>query len=206
MRWLTMGLWLALIGLSPSASLAQTVWTGPQIAFAKADFTDPFAPESQDLLAPGVAISRGDSMGIFNPLSESGFDVLVSPAGTEWAFPHNNPGATISAANYAMLVFDVWRDAHGGAAAATVGQPAVVHLVAEDVYLDLSFTSYSGGGTGGGFSYTRNTPASVPGPGVALRLVLAAGLAARARIGPRSHAVSRALDAAPRDSGVRSGG
>ena len=47
-----------------------------------------------------------------------------------------------------------------------VGRDAVVHLITEDIYLDLKFTSWNGGHTspGGGFSYVRST-APVPEPG-----------------------------------------
>jgi hypothetical protein len=36
-----------------------------------------------------------------------------------------------------------------------VGHDAVVHLVSEDVFIDIKFTAFTGGGEGGGFSYER---------------------------------------------------
>jgi len=46
-----------------------------------------------------------------------------------------------------------------------VGQPAVLHLVSENIYLSITFTSW--GGVGGSYSYDRSTPSvSVPEPPV----------------------------------------
>jgi hypothetical protein len=33
----------------------------------------------------------------------------------------------------------------------------VVHLITDDIYLDIKFTSWTGGGNGGGFTYERST-------------------------------------------------
>ena len=46
----------------------------------------------------------------------------------------------------------------------TVGRPMVVHLVDEDIYLQLTFKSWTDGAGlgGGGFSYVRSTPAGTP--------------------------------------------
>jgi hypothetical protein len=65
--------------------------------------------------------------------------------------------------------------------------PGVVHLISDDIYLDINFTSWTQGGdvNGGGFSYTRSTPGAspVPEPATATLLVLgaAAGMAVRRR-------------------------
>ncbi|MEO6035718.1 MAG: Ig-like domain-containing protein [Verrucomicrobiota bacterium] len=42
---------------------------------------------------------------------------------------------------------------------ATIGLNAVVHLVSEDIYIDIKFTSW--GGSAGGFAYQRSTEGSV---------------------------------------------
>jgi hypothetical protein len=46
----------------------------------------------------------------------------------------------------------------------SVGVDAVVHLITDDIYLSLKFTSWSASGSGGGFSYERSTPGSGPPP------------------------------------------
>ena len=33
----------------------------------------------------------------------------------------------------------------------------IVHLITDDIYIDIKFTAFSGGGPGGGFSYQRST-------------------------------------------------
>ena len=33
----------------------------------------------------------------------------------------------------------------------------VVHLITEDIYIDIKFTAWTGGGNGGGFTYERST-------------------------------------------------
>lgn len=176
--WLPVSMLICAAAIGTRAA-AQTVWTGPPIEFVRPSGADPTDPASQDLLVPGVAITRGETGGVYNAALEDFFDALVSPADTEWAFVANNPGETVEAANFLNLSFADWKTAHGGNPMATVGQSAVLHILSADVYIDLTFTSFTGGGTGGGFSYTRST---VPEPATGLLLGGAlAVLAARRR-------------------------
>ncbi len=163
-----------------SGAAAATIWSGPTIDFVKPDFGDPNDPANRDLIIPGVVeLTRANSSGLYNHAVEAGYVVGVSPADTEWAFVANNPGETVEAANFLNLSFADWKTAHGGNPMATVGQSAVLHILSADVYIDLTFTSFTGGGTGGGFSYTRST---VPEPATGLLLGGAlAVLAARRR-------------------------
>lgn len=160
---------IALLGAS-AASAAPAVWTGPTISFAKASGSDFTLPANQDQLTTNVALTRGNSQGMINILAESSFS-SSSPAGTLWATSINNPGDTISAMNWAALDFTTWTAAYGNSVGNNIlNHNAVVHLVDDDIYLDLSFTAFQGGG-GGGFAYIRSTP--VPEP--ATSLILAAG-------------------------------
>jgi hypothetical protein len=135
------------------------VYTGYSVAFAKAAFADGTLPENQDRIVYDVAITRGSSRGIFNVAQEQSYQDSLSPQGTAWAFPYNNPGATLSAATWSQLVFQPWQTAHGGAGSgppATVGQNAVLHLVDQDIYLDIRFTAWGmSASSGGSFSYDR---------------------------------------------------
>lgn len=161
------------ISLACGASAA-TVWSGPTIDFTKPAFGDPDDLANRDRIVPGVVeLTRGDSSGLYNHALEAGYVVDVSPADTEWAFETNNPGESVAATNFMSLSFADWRTAHGGNPMATIGQNAVLHIVSADIYLDLTFTSFAGGGSGGGFSYTR---ATVPEPttGILLGVALAA--------------------------------
>lgn len=151
----------------PSVALAQTVWTGPLTSFSKSGFDDPTLPANQDMVVPGVVqITRGSEMGIYNAASETGFSAAVSPADTEWAFPNNNPGLTVEASNFAALSFAAWRAAHGGNPPTTVGQPAVMHILSQDIYLDVTFTDWGSIELTGdaSFAYDRATPVIIPGP------------------------------------------
>jgi hypothetical protein len=45
----------------------------------------------------------------------------------------------------------------GGNPPSMVNQNMVVHLITDDIYIDLKFTSWSSSSSGGGFSYQRST-------------------------------------------------
>ncbi len=146
--------------MSGVASAAPLIYSGYTITFSKGEWADYTLPENQDAILPDIIITRTESMGIFNIATEEIFDLNFSPEGTAWAFPFNNPGATISAANWESLVFEDWQTANGGPGAsgppATVGQDAAVHLVEQDIYLDIRFTDWGIGMEAGGyFAYER---------------------------------------------------
>jgi hypothetical protein len=137
---------------------AQSVWSGASYPFTKLDSTDPSESENQDRITSNVWMTRGSSGGIYNIAQESFYDSL-SPFDTEWATDLNNPGDTIAAANWANLDFAIWIDAYGGPGGGTlparlIGRNAVVHLISDDIYLDLQFTGWTAQGAGG-FSYLR---------------------------------------------------
>jgi hypothetical protein len=148
--------------LAPAICGAQTIWNGPTISFAKVAFGDPGDAANQDRLTDNVWLTRGVNQGIFNAATESSYSGS-SPADTEWAY-----GTT---ADIGSLSFDSWVDWHGGNPGSSVGQDAVLHLISDDIYLDIHFLSWGGGmGNGGTFSYERAT--NVPEPtGVVLALV-----------------------------------
>jgi hypothetical protein len=159
---------LAVIGL-PFASPAPVIWDGPDTTFSKAAFADPALPANQDHLTPGVAFTRANSQGLFNIILEQNYSANSSPAGTSWAFRGLNGNPTsagdITAGNYESLTFTDWETALGGQQNLQpniVNRPGVVHLIAEDIYADIMFTSWGSGGSGGAFSYVRTTPVPEP--------------------------------------------
>jgi hypothetical protein len=149
-----------------------TLWTGPNITFTKANGANPSLAPNQDRLTSTDWITRSSSQGLFNAHEEGGFSHFFSPSDTEWADG--------SLANYASLTYHDWntwaKGVHGGPPT-TIGVPAVVHLTSEDIYFSIKFTSWTSGGAGGGFSYTRSTPSVVPEPSAGLLLLTGLALA-----------------------------
>lgn len=146
---------------------AQTVWTGPSISFTKPDGADPTLPANQDAIVPGVSITRGNTRGLYNIAVEGFFLLGTSPADTEWAWGLNNPAlpdSEIRAANHVALQFDDWTTAHGQQPLATLGRPGVLHIVSQNIYIDITMTAWTSLGSGGGFAYTRSTPPPRPVP------------------------------------------
>jgi hypothetical protein len=145
---LALGLWAMAF-----AAEAATIWSGPKITFSHAAGANPNDPASQDRMTPAVWITRGNTMGIFNARTET-FYSGSSPADTEWAY-----GTT---ANLTNLTFRPWVAWNGSNPPGSVGRDAVVHLISEDIYIDIKFTEW--GGTGGRFAYQRSTPSGGPQP------------------------------------------
>jgi len=159
----------------PVASMAQTVWSGFDIGFSKANFANPTLPENQDRITDDVWLTRSATQGLFNIRTESGYSA-TSPAGTEWAtgFMLSNMGKTIAATNWDNLNFTTWMSAYGGGGSLAfniTNFDAVVRLVGDDmttdddIYLDLRFTNWAvGSAAGGGFAYMRSMEPITPAP------------------------------------------
>lgn len=152
---------ILLISFGQLAS-AQTIWDGPEISFSKDAFADWTLPENQDRITDSVWITRASTRGFFNAISEV-TQGGASPVGTAWA-----PGTT---ADLGSLTFLTWLEVFGtsgpfGGPPSTVGEDFVLHLTAEDIYIDLTITEWGiGNGGGGSFSYTRTTAPTTSGPG-----------------------------------------
>jgi hypothetical protein len=154
----------------PFLSEAAVIWDGPETTFTKPGSADWTQPVNQDHLTPGIALTRADTQGLINIVLEPSYSG-ASPAGTTWAFRglngNSSSASEITSANYGNLTFSSWQTALGGPgqlAANILNRPGVIHLVSEDIYLDVMFTAWSDGRNegGGGFSYTRTTPVPEP--------------------------------------------
>ncbi len=131
-----------------------TVWNGDVITFTKSDYADWTLEANQDRITSNIWLTRKDNQGLFNIYNEAGFEYFYSPYGTEWAY-----GTT---ANYASLEYSDWQNMSGGIPPSAVNKDAVLHLINEHIYIDIKFTSWSEGSTGGGFSYQRSTDPNLP--------------------------------------------
>jgi hypothetical protein len=174
----SVAVWLYLVSICvvvEQTSAAPVVWSGATLTFSKASGADPLLPANQDHLTDNVRLTRNDTQGLLNAaLDCDAFGCIYSdnsPAGTEWATQLQNPSATIAATNWAALNFVDWEVAYGDRrllVSNIVSFPAVVHLITDDIYLDVMFTQWGAHGAGG-FAYQRSTP--VPEPTTLLMLV-----------------------------------
>jgi len=144
---------LTAVFAAATAAHAQDVFTGLDVEYVQDGFTDINLPENQDGITGNVWITRGVGQGIFNIAQEPSFTGMggssPSPIGTRWARG--------SAADHASLTFSTWGVVHENAPPLLVGQDLVVHLVDDDIYIDLRFTAWgSGAGLGGSFAYLRS--------------------------------------------------
>ena len=154
--------------ISTQSVYAATVWNGPEVFFEK-------NTDGQDFITDQVILARGFTAGIYNAAQESGFS-SGSPADTEWAFANNlNVGKDVSAANYQDLFFTDWRSAVKSNPPSVVGVDAVLHLISEDIFIDIRFTDWGiGPDSGTNFAYYRAS--EVPLPGALGFFILSVGL------------------------------
>ncbi|MFH2091120.1 MAG: hypothetical protein ABIJ31_02045 [Pseudomonadota bacterium] len=142
--------------VEPEGAGGPKIWTGSTISFTKPDGADWTDPANQDTIVPGTTITRQDDQGIFNININEGYNA-TSPENTEWA-SGTTADEDLLTKTYAN--WNTWARSIGQTPD-IVNVPAVVHLIAEDIYLDIMFTAWTSGGNttygGGGFTYTRTT-------------------------------------------------
>ncbi|MEO9482536.1 MAG: MBG domain-containing protein [Ekhidna sp.] len=131
--------------LAWSLALSDTLGYGYETAFSKANFASWQLSQNQDRITDNVYITRGDNKSIFNARTETTSSNSISPADTEWSRSSANAASS----------FDPFVTMHGGNPGSLVGDTATVHLITDDQYHEVVFSTFSGGNSGGGFSYTR---------------------------------------------------
>ena len=126
------------------------IWNGPLTSFSKSDGSNPAEETNQDRLSTGVWITRGNNGGqIYNAALSSNASKVDSPLGTEWSVGSLDQIDNLTFQNFRAAVNNKPKDA--------VGIDLVLHLIEEDIYLSVRFTSWSSGQRGG-FAYERSTP------------------------------------------------
>lgn len=119
--------------------------------FTKADYADWNLTANQDSITPNLSITRQDQRGIYNITMEGSYNYNSSPVGTIWTVKTgDNPKNETN--------WDDWRDATwdvGQLRYNIVGNPMWMYIPDEDRYFQMLFTSWTGGNSGGGFSYYR---------------------------------------------------
>jgi hypothetical protein len=119
--------------------------SGPFIGFTKTDYVD-----STDIITSAVHLTRKNSRGIFNAVSELSYINNVSPADTEWSYiqttPINDP---------TLLPYTDWENAVDAVPPDMVNCYIYMHIISENRYFEMHFLSWTQGALGGGFSYNR---------------------------------------------------
>jgi hypothetical protein len=142
--------------LTAATAQAATVWDGPLTSFTEPPGGVGSDPANQDRLTADVFITRDPTRGLYNAFSEVTYTHYSSPAATEWAFGN--------LASYTSLTYTNWEGMFGGSGGggppSTLNRPTVLHLINDDIYLQVTMMTWGMGGTGG-FSYERTTPHAV---------------------------------------------
>lgn len=141
--------------LSPVVLTAQEVWNGNFIEFTKDSLADWTLEENQDRITDNVWITRKNIRGIFNIAQENGFSHLNgSPADTEWAF-----GTTDQ---YDQYIYEPWSSAIDSMVNLMIGEDMVVHLITDDIYIDIKVLEWGITQAGGGYVRYERATENVP--------------------------------------------
>jgi len=140
-----LGIALPLICSFAPLTHAATLWIGPDIDFIQSptNLTD-------ELIPGAVSLTRGYSQWLYNPDAGDQGPGAGTPTDTAWAF-----GTLDNYDAYYYQTFDSLRN--GDLSDLLVGNPMVVHLTNEDIYVSLTFSAWPQ--HGGFIAYTRSTPA-----------------------------------------------
>lgn len=116
--------------------------------FTKDDFADWLLEENQDRINETTWITRQNSQGLFNIFDQTSYSGMVGgPSNTEWYLGTSDDPQT----------YTTWIDA-------AQNNPSIycnndidmtLKVIDADLYFDVEWHNFSGGGPGGGFSYTR---------------------------------------------------
>lgn len=129
---------------------ALTLWEGANMTFTKPNGADSSLAENQDRITENVWLTRGNQGVLYNAVNEGTANNNSSPVGTEWAEG--------SFADLASLNFTNFRSAcPNNKPKDVVGIPLVLHLIQDDIYIEITITSWAQGKVGG-FTYQRTTP------------------------------------------------
>lgn len=130
------------------------------ISFVKADYADWTLPENQDCITANVCITRKDSQGIYNAVTEPWYDQLwyTSPDDTERAYGNCSNHSSLSFYTWNNAV---WSDPTVLTVTGMVGKDMCLHLIQDDEYYDIVFTQWTPSAAWGWFAYIRsdNIPA-----------------------------------------------
>lgn len=139
------------INLTDVSEITGTIWDGPLLTFSKSTGVDHTEEVNQDRITDNVWITRANAAGqIFNIVVEAVADKTTSPVGTRWA------QGTFE--ELQSVTFTTFRAAcPQQKPRLAVGRPMLLHLIEDDIYIEIRFTSWAQGNQDG-FAYERTTP------------------------------------------------
>lgn len=125
------------------------VSSGAIVSYTHPDYTE---LTNIDIIISGqLELTRGNANGIYNIAVESAWSNSVSPSGTEW----NNDGWS-NITNLKTRTYDNLYDAVGGGLGYNLpNAELIMRHIPTDRYWKIKFSSWTQGGGGGGFAYTR---------------------------------------------------
>jgi hypothetical protein len=122
------------------------IWNSGSYTFTKT------SPGQADAIGPNTHITRGSNGFIYNSFYQNGPSGsgtgCLPVSNTEWAVGNINDWASLTFVGYVPIP--------GCSPPGIVNLPLVLHLIEEDIYLQVTFSYWQGGG-GGNFTYTRTT-------------------------------------------------
>jgi hypothetical protein len=160
---LSVGL-LAWSALVAPAAHASTFWTGPTT-----NYVEPGAGAADVLIPGAVSLARGTRLWLYNTNVDVFGAGTGTPSDTEWAFGTIDQFNSLTYKSFSDIRTDASLSGQNLGSYLTTGgpgggaKPMVVHLINQDIYLSLIFTSWPPS-AGGGFGYNRSTPAAVVAP------------------------------------------
>ncbi len=123
----------------------------PPVTFVRPNYVDWTLEQFQDKITPTVSIARQNKMGIFNSVNEPSYIRYTSPTGTQWSLGYSDELSPTDYKDWKYSITD-----YGYNLPELVNKPMSLFLADNDLYIDIKFTSWTGNGQGGGFSYTRD--------------------------------------------------
>lgn len=117
----------------------------PVINVLKGDYADWTLAENQDRIAEDVWLTRRNEQGLFNIAVESSYEYDFSPANTLWAWGNTH--------EVSLSEYTDWVNAIDYDPLDMLEETLSLHVGQK--YYDVTFTSWTSHGQGGGFAYTR---------------------------------------------------
>lgn len=116
------------------------------VMFEKANYADWELPENQDRVANDLWITRANTEALFNAFDQTEYD-YDGPTNSGWVFDQTLLADPIDYEGFIPSI--------GGGPQQVIGKyMSMRHETTGNIY-NVMFSSYSGGGPGGGFAYTR---------------------------------------------------